>query len=74
MSKTISKDELLALTKKEIRVVFETKIAAAEYFGITTQQLRLVLKGYSLHMPDYILAFMGYKPVTIYEKDRENEA
>jgi hypothetical protein len=54
--------------------VFETKIAAAEYFGITTQQLRLVLKGYSLHMPDYILAFMGYKPVTIYEKDRENEA
>lgn len=66
--KTLTKDEFLALAKREIRATFGTYTEAAKYFGITRQALMYAIDGEGKHVPPYLLNFMGYNVVDKYTK------
>ena len=67
----MTRDEFLHEFKMYVRMNFDTKSAADDFFGMQRGQIKRVIDGEYKKIPAYILTTMGYKEITpqkTYEK------
>lgn len=61
MAKTLNKDEMLVLIRKEIKREYGTYSGAAPFFDVTPQRMGQILGGKEPDISTKLLKFVGYE-------------
>lgn len=61
MTKTLNKDDMLVLIRKEIKREYGTSRSAAPFFDVTPQRMSQILGGKEPDISPKLLKFVGYE-------------